>query len=79
MFYTMLLFKVVANDNDGDYNVITYTIISGNHDNNFTINSTTGVITTVKPLDRETQTQFVLTVRASDGMCNVWFCEPLSR
>jgi Mg2+/citrate symporter len=75
MFYTMLLFKLFANDNDGDYNVITYTIISGNHDNNFTINSTTGVITTVKPLDRETQAQFVLTVRASDGMYHVRFYE----
>ena len=65
---TIYSFKVFANDNDGDYNVITYSIFSGNHDNNFTINSTTGVITTATPLDRETQTQFHLTVRASDSM-----------
>ncbi|XP_028399940.1 protocadherin Fat 4-like isoform X2 [Dendronephthya gigantea] len=59
--------KVFANDSDGDYNVITYAIINGNHDNSFIINSTTGAITTAKPLDRETQSQFVLTVRASDN------------
>jgi hypothetical protein len=61
-------FKVFANDSDGDYNVITYSIVSGDHGNNFTINSTTGVITTATPLDKETQTQFYLTVRASDSM-----------
>ena len=59
--------QVFANDNDSDYNVITYSIFSGDVDNNFTINSTTGVITTATPLDRETRTQFYLTIRASDN------------
>ena len=63
----------MASDSDGDYNVITYAIIHGNHDNNFTINSTTGVITTVTPLDRETQSQFILKIRASDSMYKVLF------
>lgn len=51
--------------------MIAYAIIYGNHDNSFIINSTTGVITTAKPLDRETQSQFVLTVRASDSKCDI--------
>ena len=69
----MLFSKVAANDTDGDYNVITYAIIHGNQDNNFTINSTTGVITTATPLDRETKASFVLKIRASDSMCSYWF------
>ena len=64
----MTFLKVSANDTDGDYNVITYAIVHGNQDNNFTINSKTGAIMTATPLDRETQDYFVLKIRASDSM-----------
>lgn len=73
MNFLCYFLKVTASDSDGDYNIITYAIIHGNQDNNFTINSTTGEITTATPLDRETQAFFVLKIRASDSMYLYWF------
>jgi gliding motility-associated-like protein len=61
---------VTATDADG--NSLTYTITAGNASGAFGINSATGVITVadVTRLDYETLSQFVLTVRASDGTNN---------
>ena len=59
--------KVSASDSDGFYNISTYTIIHGNEQNNFTINTTSGEIKTATPLDREVKDQFILTVRAQDS------------
>ncbi|MFO1005604.1 MAG: cadherin domain-containing protein [Planctomycetaceae bacterium] len=49
---------------------VTWSIVSGNVDNAFTINSSTGEIrvSNSTPLDYETRRSIVLTVRASDGV-----------
>ncbi|MDD2863662.1 MAG: cadherin-like domain-containing protein [Methylococcales bacterium] len=49
-----------------DTNGITYSITAGNTGNKFSINSSTGVITTLAALDYETTSQYVLTIRATD-------------
>jgi hypothetical protein len=66
LFFLFLLLKVSATDSDGFYNQITYSIITGN-DGKFVINSTTGEIQANATLDRETSSQFILTVRAQDS------------
>ncbi|XP_022080540.1 uncharacterized protein LOC110973761 [Acanthaster planci] len=61
---------VRATDGDtGDNAVILYRIIQGNGNNNFQINSSTGVISRgPTPLDRETEDSYLLTVEAyNDG------------
>lgn len=59
---------VTATDQDsGSQGVVSYTIVAGNTGNKFDINATSGVITTIGELDRETTAVFTLTVRASDG------------
>ena len=57
------------NDTDLDNEAISYSIQSGNTDNIFAINSSSGEITINDNtnLDYETMQQFVLVVRASDG------------
>ncbi|MEJ7645812.1 MAG: cadherin domain-containing protein [Chryseolinea sp.] len=54
---------------DADNNTLSYAIISGNTTGVFAISSTTGTITVadVTKLDFESTTQFILTVRVSDG------------
>ncbi|XP_030835681.1 cadherin-23 isoform X4 [Strongylocentrotus purpuratus] len=55
---------------DGDtlpeYTDIIYTILTGNGLGNFTINSTTGIITTATILDREKTSEYVLTIGAEN-------------
>ncbi|EZA51390.1 DE-cadherin [Ooceraea biroi] len=49
---------------------VTYSIISGNTDDSFYIEGTTGKIRVNKPLDYEKITKYNLTVRAFDGVFN---------
>lgn len=59
---------VTATDQDsGSQGDVSFSLVAGNTGNKFSINSTTGVITTIGELDRETTAVFTLTVRASDG------------
>ena len=59
---------MTANDIDGFFNTITYTILSGNDGGFFTINHTSGVVSTTGPIDRETtDDNFVLKIQASDS------------
>ncbi|XP_068675919.1 protocadherin Fat 4-like [Montipora foliosa] len=63
-----LALTVEAKDTDLDSNsLISYTIVSGNLQNAFTINSSTGEIKVNKDIDREQIQQFVLGVQAKDG------------
>lgn len=74
-----IIHTVTATDKDiGANGVITYSIISGNNGNKFSIDSTTGKLT-AKTLDRETQARYELTISAYDhgspvmlqGSCNI--------
>lgn len=74
-----IIHTIAATDKDiGANGVITYSIISGNNGNKFSIDSTTGKLT-AKTLDRETQSKYDLTVAAYDhgspvalqGTCNI--------
>ncbi|XP_019377369.1 PREDICTED: protocadherin Fat 4, partial [Gavialis gangeticus] len=61
------LIQVFATDGDEETNgQVRYTIISGNTNNEFRIDSVTGVITVAKPLDREKEPAYTLTVQSSD-------------
>ncbi|XP_014378445.1 protocadherin Fat 4 [Alligator sinensis] len=61
------LIQVFATDGDeGTNGQVRYTIISGNTNNEFRIDSVTGVITVAKPLDREKEPSYTLTVQSSD-------------
>ncbi|XP_040832163.1 cadherin-related family member 2 isoform X2 [Ochotona curzoniae] len=61
-------FQLSATDRDGDK--VTYGI-SGLYAYFFNVNSSTGEATLASPLDYETQTQFRITVSASDGYLQV--------
>ena len=52
---------------DPNNDSITYSISSGNDAGKFTINSSTGAITTAATLDYETTTSYTLVIAASDG------------
>ena len=59
---------VTATDQDsGSQGDVSYYIVAGNTGNKFQINASSGEITTIGELDRETTAAFALTVRASDG------------
>ncbi|XP_065883105.1 protocadherin Fat 4-like [Dysidea avara] len=59
---------VLANDQDsGVLGDVTYSITGGNSNNNFAINSTSGMITVSGDIDREVVGEYRLTVRAQDG------------
>uniref|UniRef100_A0A8C0GHD4 Cadherin domain-containing protein n=1 Tax=Chelonoidis abingdonii TaxID=106734 RepID=A0A8C0GHD4_CHEAB len=61
------LIQVFATDGDeGTNGQVRYSIISGNTNNEFRIDSVTGVITVAKPLDREKKPSYSLTVQSSD-------------
>uniref|UniRef100_H3AQ83 FAT atypical cadherin 4 n=1 Tax=Latimeria chalumnae TaxID=7897 RepID=H3AQ83_LATCH len=63
----MDLVQVTASDADeGTNGQIRYTIISGNTNGEFRIDSVTGVISVAKPLDREMRPSYSLTVQAVD-------------
>ena len=55
---------------DAESETITYSITAGNTGNAFTINSSTGVITTAAALDYETTTSYNLTITATDAFGN---------
>ena len=55
---------------DDESETITYSITAGNTGNAFTINSSTGVITTAAALDYETTTSYTLTITATDSFGN---------
>ncbi|XP_050303550.1 protein dachsous [Anthonomus grandis grandis] len=75
---TSIFHTVIAHDSDsGPNGQISYSITSGNIRNKFGIDSKTGELT-AKPLDRESNVKFVLTVTAQDhgtpsmqAFCNV--------
>ena len=59
---------VMATDKDsGPQGDVSYSIVAGHTENKFHINASSGEITTIGELDRETTAVFTLTVRASDG------------
>uniref|UniRef100_A0A8D2JBT4 FAT atypical cadherin 4 n=1 Tax=Varanus komodoensis TaxID=61221 RepID=A0A8D2JBT4_VARKO len=59
--------QVFASDGDeGSNGQVRYSILSGNTNNEFRIDSVTGVITVAKPLDREKKPSYSLTVQAAD-------------
>ena len=59
---------ITATDSDTGNNAqITYTISSGNRHGYFEINSETGLVTTAKSLDQETESHIVMTILAKDG------------
>lgn len=56
---------VLATDNDVGVNAqVTYSL---DEETDFAINSQTGALTTIRPLDREIQSSYLLTVTAKDG------------
>ena len=55
---------------DAESETITYSITAGNTGNAFTINSSTGAITTAAALDYETTTSYSLTITATDAFGN---------
>ncbi|KAM4706620.1 protocadherin Fat 4-like [Discoglossus pictus] len=61
------LIQVVATDADEGVNgMIRYTIVDGNPNNEFRIDTVTGTISIAKPLDRERKSSYSLTVQSSD-------------
>ncbi|CAG5119876.1 unnamed protein product, partial [Candidula unifasciata] len=59
---------IAAEDLDsGVFGTVSFTIISGNSEGKFALNSKTGAVTLVASLDFETTSLYVLTVRAQDG------------
>lgn len=61
-------FQVEADDSDEGLNsMVSYSIVSGNVQNAFTIDENTGEIKVDRDLDRENIHQFVLGVQARDG------------
>jgi hypothetical protein len=64
---------VFATDSDTD-DVVTYTIVGGDPNSHFAINSATGAIATAASLDREETETYALRIRASDalGLASFW-------
>ena len=62
-------FRPQATDPDaGDNGTVAYEIVYNNTDSLFSINATTGRISTIREPDRENlREEYTLTVRASDG------------
>ena len=59
---------VQADDSDaGTLGEVSYSITSGNSNNNFAIDSTSGEITVNGDIDREVISEYTLTIRAQDG------------
>lgn len=61
-------FVMKATDLDsGAFGTVTYSIVLGNADSRFTIESSTGALSVANALDYETTTQYILTIYGSDG------------
>ena len=58
--------SLVCTDRDDD-DIITYSISSGNNDGTFTVDNTTARVTLAKPVDYETTTSHVVTLRCTDS------------
>ncbi|XP_071484961.1 cadherin-23-like [Diadema antillarum] len=56
--------QAVDGDTQSEFADIIYTIISGDNEGHFSVNQTTGIITTAVMLDRETISEYVLVVGA---------------
>ena len=54
-----------VNATEGDGGSVTYSLVAGDA-SRFEVDSVTGLITTLQPLDREDQNRYILTVQASD-------------
>lgn len=63
----LILFSRATDADQGNNAAIRYAITSGNTQSQFAIDSLTGDISLVKPLDYETIRSYRLTVRAQDG------------
>jgi sugar lactone lactonase YvrE len=61
-----LIGMVLANDNDQGQ-TLSYSIVSGNIDNAFSIQSNTGAITVTGALDYESRTSYTLVIRVDDS------------
>lgn len=64
------LVKTVAASDADSGSVFTYSIVTGNNDSKFAINSTTGEITVAALLDYETVSTYTLGVNVNDGVNN---------
>eukprot|EP00117_Sycon_ciliatum_P033550 scpid247/ scgid25797/ Protocadherin Fat 4; Cadherin family member 14; FAT tumor suppressor homolog 4; Fat-like cadherin protein FAT-J len=63
-----LLLNITAQDADSDeYGQVTYSIESGNDGNAFVLDAATGSVYVSNTLDWETQSTYLLTIKASDG------------
>ncbi|XP_043918358.1 protocadherin-23 [Protopterus annectens] len=63
-----LLIQVSASDDDeGVHADLTYMIISGNEKGHFKLNSRSGLLHLVQPLDYEEDSEFILSIQATDG------------
>ncbi|GFS14234.1 protocadherin Fat 4 [Elysia marginata] len=60
--------QVTASDADegSDHGTVSFAIVSGDDAQQFAVDATTGVISVVKPLDRETIASYELVIRATD-------------
>ena len=54
-----------VNATEGDGGSVMYSLVAGDA-SRFEVDSVTGLITTLQPLDREDQNRYILTVQASD-------------
>lgn len=63
---TDVLQLVAADADDGANGQIRFSIVGGDGDGDFRVDSVTGVITVARQLDRETRSSYTLTVQASD-------------
>ena len=62
------VYQVIATDDDsGQYNTVSFRIISSNVDNPFSIDSTTGIVHVSNSIDREVLDRYVLTIEAFNG------------
>ena len=63
--------QVVATDKDTPaLTMLSYTIVAGNSEGHFTLESSTGILRTSEPLDRESIANYTLEVRVTDGEHN---------
>ncbi|TRY65999.1 hypothetical protein DNTS_003779, partial [Danionella cerebrum] len=63
----VMLFTVKATDQDsGDSCVVFYKIIDGDHFGDFHLDKKSGVLSTSRPLDRESRDKYILTLEARD-------------
>ena len=72
-----IFLQISASDQDGHFGQITFSILPGDDGTSFSINTTTGLITTAAQLDRETQDKYVLTVQAKDSKLKLFYLESM--